>query len=51
MLSEEGRASAEDDRGETGSVERVATLIPSPHGGEMARLQAEIAALQHENGL
>ncbi|MGL5523088.1 MAG: PAS domain-containing protein [Aeromonas veronii] len=51
MLSEEGRASAEDDRGETGSVERVATLIPSPHGGEIARLQADIAALQHENGL
>ncbi|MGN5052803.1 GGDEF domain-containing protein [Aeromonas veronii] len=51
MLSEEGRASAEDDRGEPGSVERVATQIPSPHGGEMARLQAEIAALKHENGL
>ncbi|MCF5765746.1 sensor domain-containing diguanylate cyclase [Aeromonas veronii] len=51
MLSEEGRASAEDNRLESGSVELISTLIPSLHGSEMARLQAEIAALKHENAL
>ncbi|MGL4793259.1 MAG: PAS domain-containing protein, partial [Aeromonas jandaei] len=51
MLSEEGRSSTEDARGEQGSAEPAATLISSSRIGELTRLQAEIAALKHENSL
>jgi diguanylate cyclase (GGDEF)-like protein len=51
VLSEEGRPSAEDALKETGSAEQVVTLTPPSQGCELARLQAEIAALQGENSL
>lgn len=50
-LGEQGRISATDDKAVGGAAERGATLFPCSHGGDVARLQAEIAALKHENGL
>ena len=50
-MGEQGRISATDDKAVGGAAERGATLFPCSHGGDVARLQAEIAALKHENGL
>ncbi|MGL5498795.1 MAG: diguanylate cyclase domain-containing protein [Aeromonas sobria] len=50
-LSEEGRVSAEDVAGEARRAEWAATPNPPLHGGERARLQAEIAALKRDNNL
>ena len=48
VLSAELKAPAQSDRGD---VARLAAHLAPPYGDELARLQAEIRALQHENSL